>query len=71
MTSARKFPRKQKVSLQQVELDRYARDLFDQLNDMVFDKRLPDTELVWNGRFCTTAGRAYYHRYFITCNLCI
>ncbi|KIJ45102.1 hypothetical protein M422DRAFT_29952 [Sphaerobolus stellatus SS14] len=58
-----KSTRKKKVSAEQQHLEEYARTLFAELNTAVFRKRIPDTtELVWNIRLTTTAGKAFYHR---------
>jgi len=52
--------------LRQIELERrkdYAQTIFSTVNEKVFRSRLPTTtELVWNNRLTTTAGRAKYHR---------
>lgn len=42
----------------------YAQKVFDDLNKSVFKEGLPSgTQLVWNKRLLTTAGKAKYHRY--------
>ncbi|KAF8446159.1 SprT-like family-domain-containing protein [Boletus edulis BED1] len=48
---------------EQARLQKYATDLFAQLNKDVFGDRLPkDTTLEWSKRLLTTAGRARWHR---------
>jgi hypothetical protein len=47
-----------KVSPEQLRLEVYAQVLFDELNTAVFEGGLAETELVWNVRLLTTAGRA-------------
>ena len=45
----------------------YAQQLFDDLNKSVFKGGLPNnTQLNWNKRLLTTAGRAKYHRCVLT-----
>ncbi|TDL28919.1 hypothetical protein BD410DRAFT_252665 [Rickenella mellea] len=55
-----------KKALAQADLERrqqYAEHLFDELNKIVFGGKLPDTtELTWNNRLQTTAGRAKWHK---------
>ena len=49
---------------EQAQREKYAADLFVQLNSTVFDDLLPkETELEWNKRLLTTAGRARWHRW--------
>ncbi|KAF9787011.1 SprT-like family-domain-containing protein [Thelephora terrestris] len=44
-------------------LEEYTQQFFDSLNNTVFGNGLPpDTQLVWNSRLLTTAGRARWHR---------
>ncbi|KAI5115417.1 hypothetical protein M0805_004881, partial [Coniferiporia weirii] len=46
----------------QAQLAAYAQTLFDDLNEAVFEDRLPkDTALLWNKKLQTTAGRAKWH----------
>ena len=41
----------------------YAQQLFSDLNELVFKQGLPsDTQLNWNKRLVSTAGRARFHR---------
>lgn len=41
----------------------YAEDLFEELNALVFDRKLPpSTQLKWSKRLTTTAGRAKWHK---------
>ncbi|KAJ8703172.1 hypothetical protein PTI98_001820 [Pleurotus ostreatus] len=41
----------------------YAEDLFEELNSLVFDRKLPSsTQLKWSKRLTTTAGRAKWHK---------
>ncbi|KAG6381382.1 hypothetical protein JVT61DRAFT_5796 [Boletus reticuloceps] len=48
---------------EQARLQKYATDLFAQLNKDVFGDCLPkDTTLEWSKRLLTTAGRARWHR---------
>ncbi|KXN87546.1 HMG box-containing protein C19G7.04 [Leucoagaricus sp. SymC.cos] len=48
---------------EQTSRERYAQDLFDELNKSVFKNGLPEkTELRWNKRLLTTAGKAKYRR---------
>jgi hypothetical protein len=49
---------------EQARREKYAQDLFDELNASVFKNGLPEkTKLNWNKRLLTTAGKARYHRY--------
>ncbi|EMD41531.1 hypothetical protein CERSUDRAFT_110082 [Gelatoporia subvermispora B] len=61
-----KTPRMSKKALLQTEQKRreaYARELFDELNEVVFRGGIPSsTQLRWNNRLLTTAGKAKYHR---------
>ncbi|KAF8531040.1 SprT-like family-domain-containing protein [Gautieria morchelliformis] len=57
--STSKYPAKpKKASPEQLRLENYARTLFDELNTLIFGGGLAETELVWNVRLLTTAGRA-------------
>ncbi|KAF4572497.1 hypothetical protein EYR36_007003 [Pleurotus pulmonarius] len=41
----------------------YAEELFEELNALVFDRKLPpSTQLTWSKRLTTTAGRAKWHK---------
>ena len=61
-----KGPRMTKAALARLEQQRrreYAATLFRELNDTVFGGGLPaGTELQWNKRLLTTAGRAHWRR---------
>lgn len=66
--AARKSPSKRigrsalKVK-EQARRQKYASDLFSELNKDVFGDRLPkETTLEWSKRLLTTAGRARWHR---------
>jgi hypothetical protein len=49
---------------EQEKRERYAQQLFDELNRSVFRNGLPaNTKLTWNLRLLSTAGRAKWHRY--------
>ena len=53
----------------QADLEAYAQELFDELNEDVFKGGLPaSTKLVWSKRLLTTAGRAKWHRYVCVCD---
>ncbi|EJF58453.1 SprT-like family-domain-containing protein [Dichomitus squalens] len=60
-----KIPRMTKKALLQLELERrraYAQTFFNELNESVFAGGIPaNTELQWNKRLLTTAGRAHWH----------
>ncbi|KAL4068257.1 SprT-like family-domain-containing protein [Scleroderma yunnanense] len=61
-TPCRKSKKAQEAE-EQARREQYAADLFTQLNQTVFDNRLPkETKLEWNKRLLTTAGRARWHR---------
>ncbi|KAF9454955.1 hypothetical protein P691DRAFT_799965 [Macrolepiota fuliginosa MF-IS2] len=48
---------------EQARREKYAQNLFDELNTLVFKNGLPQkTKLNWNKRLLTTAGRAKYRR---------
>ncbi|KAL6300289.1 SprT-like family-domain-containing protein [Sparassis latifolia] len=59
-------PRLTKKALQaaeQAHRETYAQAFFDELNRVVFQGRIPqDTQLRWNKRLLTTAGRAKWHK---------
>ena len=65
-TNKQKAPRKTKAALAKAEQKRretYAQKFFLDLNRDVFGNGLPiQTELIWNKRLLTTAGRAKWHR---------
>ncbi|CAL1696674.1 unnamed protein product [Somion occarium] len=65
-TSALKAPRMTKKASKAAEQARrevYAQELFDELNECVFDDGLPkETRLVWSNRLITTAGKANWQR---------
>ena len=69
-----KTPRMTKKALLQLELKRrraYAQTFFDELNESVFDGGIPaNTELQWNKRLLTTAGRAHWHRFVESAQSC-
>lgn len=49
---------------EQARREKYAQELFDELNKSVFGNGLPEnTKLNWNKRLLTTAGKARYRRY--------
>jgi len=53
---------------EQARRERYAQELFDELNKSVFGNGLPEnTKLNWNKRLLTTAGKAKYRRYGFLC----
>ncbi|KAF9243905.1 SprT-like family-domain-containing protein, partial [Melanogaster broomeanus] len=55
--------KKARIAEDQARRERYATDLFAELNHDVFGGGLPqDTKLEWNKRLLTTAGRARWHR---------
>ncbi|KIJ68615.1 hypothetical protein HYDPIDRAFT_106831 [Hydnomerulius pinastri MD-312] len=64
--SAAKQPRiskKAQVAEDQARRERYATELFAELNRTVFGDGLPrETQLEWSKRLLTTAGRARWHR---------
>nr|VWP01090.1 Eukaryotic-type serine/threonine kinase (Serine/threonine protein kinase) [Ganoderma boninense] len=61
-----KTPRMTKKALHERELERrraYAQAFFEELNRSIFGGGIPaSTELQWNKRLLTTAGRAHWHR---------
>lgn len=66
-TSVEKSPtkssKKARDAAEQLGREKYAADLFAELNHTVFDDGLPkNTKLEWNTRLLTTAGRARWHR---------
>ncbi|KAI0090038.1 SprT-like family-domain-containing protein [Irpex rosettiformis] len=55
--------KKVKLAIEQTRREKYAQDLFDELNRVVFKSGLPeDTALKWSNRLLTTAGRAKWKR---------
>ena len=55
--------KKASAAAEQARRERYAQEVFDELNEKVFAGGLPeDTRLHWNNRLLTTAGRAKWHR---------
>ena len=55
--------KKTQQTVEQQKRHNYAQQLFDDLNASVFKGGLPNnTELNWNKRLLTTAGRAKWHR---------
>ncbi|KAG1716330.1 hypothetical protein ID866_814, partial [Astraeus odoratus] len=55
--------KKAREAEEQARREKYAADLFTELNHNVFDGRLPkETKLEWSKRLLTTAGRARWHR---------
>jgi hypothetical protein len=64
-TRTPKTPRRSKKATAEAEQTRreaYAQELFEDLNNSVFQKKLPPTRLNWSKRLLTTAGRARWHR---------
>lgn len=63
----RKAPRvtkKAHAAAEQARREKYAADLFEELNRVVFKDGLPkETKMNWNKRLLTTAGRAKWHRF--------
>lgn len=66
-TKPKATPRVGKKALaaaEQERRERYAQELFVELNRVIFRDGLPkETKLSWNKRLLTTAGRAKMHRY--------
>ncbi|KAF8525219.1 SprT-like family-domain-containing protein, partial [Hysterangium stoloniferum] len=55
--------RKRKITADQQRLEDYAKALFSELNGTVFGGRIPpETELIWNVRLLSTAGKAFFSR---------
>lgn len=52
----------QESPLEQLELQKYAQDLFTELNTTVFQEKLSGTEIIWNVRFLKRAGDAQVSR---------
>lgn len=51
------------AAAEHARLDKYAHDLFAELNRAVFDGGIPkETKLMWNSRLLTTAGKARWQR---------
>ena len=69
-TTLAKKPRmtkKVKQAIEQARREKYALDLFEELNKVVFKDGLPkETALKWSNRLLTTAGRAKWKRYHHT-----
>lgn len=69
LKSTRSTTRTSKKAVEQAEQarrEKYAQELFTELNMSVFKNGLPqETKLNWNKRLLTTAGRAKYRRYNI------
>ena len=65
-----KVPRvtkKAHAAAEQARREKYAADLFEELNRAVFKDGLPiETKMNWNKRLLTTAGRAKWHRFVRT-----
>ncbi|KAI0762076.1 SprT-like family-domain-containing protein [Irpex lacteus] len=65
-TAAGKKPRmtkKFKQAIEQTRREKYAQDLFEELNRAVFKGGLPkETQLKWSNRLLTTAGRARWKK---------
>ncbi|KAH9947963.1 SprT-like family-domain-containing protein [Amylocystis lapponica] len=60
---APRLTKKALAAAEQARREAYARALFDELNASVFGGGIPaGTQLVWNKRLLTTAGRAKWHR---------
>ncbi|KIJ21547.1 hypothetical protein PAXINDRAFT_64209, partial [Paxillus involutus ATCC 200175] len=58
-----RLSKKAQMAEDQARRERYATELFTELNRDVFGDGLPkDTNLEWNKRLLTTAGRARWHR---------
>lgn len=64
-----KAPRVTKKALREAEQarrEKYAEELFEELNTSVFNDGLPkETKLNWSNRLLTTAGRAKWRRYSV------
>lgn len=52
----------QEILPDHLELQKYAQDLFTELNTTVFQKKLSGAEIIWNVRFRETAGDAQVSR---------
>ena len=67
-----KAPRVTKKALREAEQarrEKYAEELFEELNTAVFNDGLPkETKLNWSNRLLTTAGRAKWRRYSVAVN---
>lgn len=70
-TAAGKKPRmtkKVKQAIEQTRREKYAQDLFEELNRAVFKGGLPkETQLKWSNRLLTTAGRARWKKCVCYC----
>lgn len=66
MSPSKRQPRMGKKAEATAKLERlktYALNRFADLNEKVFDNKIPDTtKIEWNCRFTTTAGKASYRR---------
>lgn len=55
--------KKAQAAAEQARREAYAREIFQELNRIVFKDELPkETKLNWSKRLLTTAGRAKWHR---------
>lgn len=64
--TTRSNTKKARMEAELLRRQKYAQEIFDDLNRSVFKEGLPaSTKLVWNKRLLTTAGKAKYHRYVI------
>ncbi|KAI0344061.1 hypothetical protein BDW22DRAFT_1355345 [Trametopsis cervina] len=58
-----RMTKKAKQAMEQTRRERYAQELFEEINDTVFKCGLPrETVLKWSNRLLTTAGRARWKR---------
>jgi hypothetical protein len=61
---APRVTKKAHAAAEQARREKYAADLFEELNRAVFKDGLPkETKMNWNKRLLTTAGRAKWHRF--------
>ena len=71
--AAGKTPRMTKKALHLLEIERrhtYAQTFFSELNESIFAGGIPaGTELQWNKRLLTTAGRAHWRK-LVVCSTC-
>jgi len=69
-----KTPRTGKKAKEAAERERlldYAKDWFKRLNREVFDMKLPeDTDIIWNAKLISSAGRAHFKRYDLLSGTC-
>lgn len=62
-TKAPRMTKKAMQAIEQARREKYAQQLFDDLNTAIFKSGLPkDTVLTWSNRLLTTAGRAKWKR---------